>query len=657
MASALIELALWLAACGSAAVITLRIAPGRGAWLVLLGVAGVAAAAVGLLRPPEPGRDPRRPVELRDGTVADVRGYMASDTCLPCHPREHATWKAGYHRTMTQTAQPGSMLGDFEDLTLYFDGREYRLYRRGEEYRVELPAPDMVDRAMLIAESGDLRGAQEYAATIPRVDRPITLTTGSHHYQLYWYPNGNGRELYMLPFAYLIRDQRWVPRVSVFLTPPDLREPRKRWNRDCLPCHSTGGRPLYEPGGSGAPDTQLAELGIACDACHGPTADHAGQHRNPLRRYWHYWTRTADDSVTQPHRLAGRSASQVCGQCHSLNTQYNGEDWARSLVEGSPYRPGDDLGKSTYVVHPDTLERAPLMAEFVKDRPGLLDEWFWPDGEIRVVGREYNGLLASPCAKGGEFSCLSCHAIHAGTPDDRLGEGMRGDAACTQCHSQVAEAGSDHTHHSPGSDGSRCMNCHLPHTSYGLLKASRSHTVTSPTVSAELSTGRPNACNLCHLDRSLGWSADWLERWYDITAPVLDPDQRRLPAAPTWLLRGDAGLRALAAWHFSWEPARRASGSGWQLPILAPTLDDPYDAVRYVAARSARALGGLDDGNYDFLDSPQRRQAAAERMIQNWEPTGGSLPEGLFTASGAVNRRAVEQLVRERDDRPVYLVE
>ncbi len=637
--------------------LALRLAPGRGAWLVLVGIAAVVATAPALLRSPEPRHDPRRPVELRDRTFADRRGYVASDTCLPCHPHEHSTWKAGYHRTMTQVAQAGSVLGDFGDLSLYFDGREYRLRRQGDQYRVELPDPDLVDRAMAIAESGDMRGAQEFAATIPRVHRPITLTTGSHHYQLYWYPNGNGRELYMLPFAYLIEDRRWVPRVSVFLTPPNLREPRKVWNRDCLPCHSTGGRPLYQPGGHGAPDTQLAEAGIACEACHGPSSEHASQNRNPLKRYWHYLTKVADRSVTEPRTLGGRGASQVCGQCHSLNTQHNGESWARALVEGSPYRPGDDLARSTYVVHPDTLSRSPLMEEFVEERPGILDEWFWPDGEIRVVGREYNGLLESPCFTGGEFSCLSCHTIHDGAPDDRLKEGMRGDAACTDCHGGVASAGTDHTHHAPDTAGSRCMNCHLPHTSYGLLKASRSHTVTSPTVSAELSTGRPNACNLCHLDRSLEWSAGWLERWYGIEAPSLTPEQRRLAAAPSWLLRGDAGLRALAAWHFSWEPALRASGSDWQIPLLAPALNDPYDAVRYIAARSAKLLGGLDEGAYDFLDSPRQRLAAAERALRSWEPRDGRLPTGLFTDSGAVDLRVVERLTRQRDDRPVYLVE
>ncbi len=558
---------------------------------------------------------------------------------------------------MTQVVTPSTMLANFDDITLYFDGRPYRLFRSGDAYGVELSDPDMVDQALALAEAGDLAQARQFAGTIPRVSRPIVMSTGSHHYQLYWYPSGNGRELYMLPFAYLIAEKRWAPRVSVFLTPPNLLEPRKVWNRDCLPCHATGGRPLYEPGGQGAPQTQLAEAGIACEACHGPATEHAVQNRNPLKRYGHYLSGKPDDSVTQPLRLDAVRAGEVCGQCHSLNTQYNGEDWAASFVNGLPYRPGEDLAATAYVVQPETLAQSPLMDRFVRDRPGLLDEWFWADGEMRVVGREYNGLIESPCFRGEEFSCLSCHSIHDSEPDDRLKAGMRGDAACLQCHEEFAANSTAHTRHEASSEGSRCQNCHLPHTSYGLLKASRSHRVSSPSVENNVATGRPNACNLCHLDRSLGWTASHLDGWYGAESPPLDGQQSNLPAAPMWLLQGDAGLRALVAWHFGWAPAQEASGSGWQAPLLAPLLDDPYDAVRFIAARSMRTLWTGAPLTYDFLAPPDSRRAAAAQIVESWSPGAGELPPRFFTIGGAPNTELIRALLDSRDDRPMHLVE
>ncbi|MCY4188315.1 MAG: multiheme c-type cytochrome, partial [Bryobacterales bacterium] len=284
----MLEIALLLAACALAIFVVNRLAPGPGSLALSLALGAAVAAGVAYWDPPADAPLPQRPLALRDAGDRSATGYASSDTCLPCHPRQHASWHEGFHRTMTQVVTEETVLADFEDLTLYFDGRPYRLFRSGGSFWVELADPDMVDQALALAQKGDFAQARQFASTIPRVTRRIVMSTGSHHYQLYWYPSGKGRELYMLPFAYLIEERRWVPRVSVFLTPPNLLEPRKVWNRDCLPCHATGGRPRYEPGGQGPPDTRLAEAGIACEACHGPAAEHAALNRNPVKRYRHY---------------------------------------------------------------------------------------------------------------------------------------------------------------------------------------------------------------------------------------------------------------------------------------------------------------------------------------------------------------------------------
>ena len=65
------------------------------------------------------------------------------------------------------------------------------------------------------------------------------------------------------------------------------------------------------------------------------------------------------------------------------------------------------------------LSRADLMP----DRPAHVPDpaetgSFWSDGMIRATGREFNGLMESPCYTRGEMSCLSCHEMHqkAGDP-------------------------------------------------------------------------------------------------------------------------------------------------------------------------------------------------------------------------------------------------
>ena len=200
--------------------------------------------------------------------------------------------------------------------------------------------------------------------------------------------------------------------------------------------------------------------------------------------------------------------------------------------------------------------------------------------------------------------------------------------ACLQCHPDFESRLEEHTHHRPGSSGSECYNCHMSHTSYALLKSIRSHQISSPTVAASLETGRPNACNQCHLDKTLDWAAENLQKWYGVPRPKLSREQETIAASVLWTLKGDAGQRALMAWSLGWEPARAASGSDWMAPYLAQLLEDPYDAVRFIAYRSLRRLPGFSDFRYDYVDSPRQRAQARLKALEIWRPCRPATSEG-----------------------------
>ena len=53
-----------------------------------------------------------------------------------------------------------------------------------------------------------------------RIERPIVMTTGSHHMQVYWY-SSYSRVMGQLPIFYLRQEQMWVPRDAAFLRPVD----------------------------------------------------------------------------------------------------------------------------------------------------------------------------------------------------------------------------------------------------------------------------------------------------------------------------------------------------------------------------------------------------------------------------------------------------
>ncbi|HEX6837763.1 MAG TPA: hypothetical protein VF334_14385, partial [Polyangia bacterium] len=213
----------------------------------------------------------------------------------------------------------------------------------------------------------------------------------------------------------------------------------------------------------------------------------------------------------------------------------------------------------------------------------------------------------------------------------------------------IAKNVAAHTHHAVGSIGSQCTNCHMPYTVYGLLKGIRNHRIDSPHVTGRSGgSERPNACNLCHVDRSLGWAADALAKWYQ--QPVPPNVDRETPAAISWLLSGDAVLRAIAAWQFGWDGAKKAAPVADAVPYLAAALEDPYAAVRYVAGH---ALSKIDPANqFDYLAPLDDRARAAQEIMKRW----------LAARPGRVQRAAlidsqIRGLVEKRDDSPVRAME
>jgi hypothetical protein len=201
----------------------------------------------------------------------------------------------------------------------------------------------------------------------------------------------------------------------------------------------------------------------------------------------------------------------------------------------------------------------------------------------------------------------------------------------------------------------------MPYTSYGLLKALRSHQISNPTVAATLQTGRPNACNLCHLDKTLAWTAEYLEKWYRTPKIALDADEQRFAASVLWLLRGDAGQRALVAWSLGWRPAQQASGTSWMPPYLSLLLNDSYPAVRFISSRSLRSLPGYTEFHYDSIASSAQRVAEGMKVIEVWRRTPSRIDKRasavpLFEVDGSPSVDLV-RLLRQRNDRRVNLAE
>lgn len=580
--------------------------------------------------------------------IGGVPEYTGSSNCQECHEKQHQTWHQSYHRSMTQLPVPEAVQADFNNVVLTNAGTRYTLSRKEDEFWVRK----------------EKLGSNVPAATATEaMDLPLGLVTGSHHMQVFWTPVGLGNCQMGFPFTWLIPEQRWVPRHTTFLRPPNLEHQRETWNFVCARCHSTGAQPNYDDTTKNW-RTQVADLGISCEACHGPGERHVREQRELRRLGRKPVTGATNLSIIHPEKLTAERASQICAFCHSMKSWDTKEGWPK---RGFTFHPGDNLENTTPIMRPKEVDKQPWLLALLQKNPGLFDDFFWPDGMVRVSGRDYNGLIESPCYRGGQFSCLSCHSMHDSEPNDQLARSRTGQRACTQCHERFREpaAVTAHTRHSGNSSGSECYNCHMPHTTYGVLSAIRSHQVSSPKVADQLATGRPNACNLCHLDKTLAWTADYLARWFQQTSPPLPAQATNLADSVRLALTGDAGQRVLIAWHLGWEPAMRTSGQAWLPPVLAQLLDDPYAAVRCVAERSLKQLPGLIPAGYDFTVEPAARGEIQTAFLQNWRNhpvTAGNSPpppgETLVRRDNvAAMRETFQELVRQRDERPVRLRE
>ena len=88
-------------------------------------------------------------------------------------------------------------------------------------------------------------------------------------------------------------------------------------------------------------------------------------------------------------------------------------DWNKN---GFAYRPGDDLEKTTPLIRASDFVKQPGIPNYMTTHSEEVTGFFWPDGMVRVAGREFNGLTESACYQKGELGCMNCHSMHKSDP-------------------------------------------------------------------------------------------------------------------------------------------------------------------------------------------------------------------------------------------------
>ena len=511
--------------------------------------------------------------------------YTGSNVCSDCHQDRHASWHRTFHRTMTQAADASSVLGRFDGKPLTAFGGQVQ--------------PVKTEGGFAFAYSDPASGAA--LTTLP-----VLRTVGSHRYQQYLTRDADSETYYRLHYLWHIEDQRWVHMNAAFLG--DDAQPFDSqvttWNTNCVFCHNTGPQPkvsnldtLRARAKAGEPvdtraelrfDTKVAELGIGCEACHGPAGEHVARMQRMPLRVMAGWFEGRDSSIVNPERISSQLTNDICGACHAGRTLINTAALDQWIGEGPSFRPGENLSDHLKVLDAKTPSPAAHLPDMFSNR-------FWNDGSPRLTAYEYQGLRSSACAVDEKMSCIRCHTMHGGNPAGMLPEASLGDAQCVRCHLEVKVKLAAHTGHAPESIGSRCMSCHMPRAVYGVMTIHRTHLIANPDVALDMAAGKPNACLNCHATQSPQWAAAQVgARTFasSVASPTRhDGADPALSDGLTALLAGDPVRQAIAAYELGRvDQAPSHADLLPRVPWLIEALRDDRPAVRRFAWKSLQTI-------------------------------------------------------------------
>ncbi|MCZ6771784.1 MAG: multiheme c-type cytochrome, partial [Proteobacteria bacterium] len=223
--------------------------------------------------------------------------YVSSQACATCHADATAKWSDSHHAWAWRAPSTQSVIGDFGDTSFTHNGVTTRFTRDGDKFLVETDGPDGQSTTYRIMGTVGVAALQQYIVeTEPgRLQALDTVWDTERRRWFHLYPAqdlkaGDGLH--------------WTG-------------PYKNWNARCAECHATGFEKNYDPRTRTYLSRQ-AEIGVGCEACHGPGEAHLAWSDDPANFKSSDWQGinqfgfSANFSDDYP-----KAEIQQCATCHA----------------------------------------------------------------------------------------------------------------------------------------------------------------------------------------------------------------------------------------------------------------------------------------------------------------------------------------------------
>ncbi len=121
--------------------------------------------------------------------------------------------------------------------------------------------------------------------------------------------------------------------------------------------------------------------------------------------------------------------------------------------------------------------------------------YYHADGQIDEEDYVYGSFLQSKMFDEG-VKCNDCHNVHT------LQLKFEGNKLCLQCHVPEKYESETHHFHKSNTDASFCINCHITGKYYMGNDFRRDHSFRIPRPDQSELYDTPNACTICHIDKT-----------------------------------------------------------------------------------------------------------------------------------------------------------